>query len=223
MLVAALLTLPAVVIQYASHDADAAAVATVLNWVIWVAFAVEALVMIAVSPNRIGWIKSHPLQVALVILTPPFGPPWLQSARALRLLRLVFAGAILHRLVSPEGLRRAALFTVLLILGAAIAFQAVENGHHPEPVSLWDGLWWAVETVTTVGYGDIYPVTDAGRVIAMVVMLSGIGFVALLTGSIAQQFLAASPEQQREDELLKHVREMSARLERLEGRDREPG
>ena len=77
--------------------------------------------------------------------------------------------------------------------------------------------------MTTVGYGDIYPVTDAGRVIAMVVMLSGIGFVALLTGSIAQQFLAASPEQEREDELLKHVREMSARLERLEGREREPG
>ena len=112
---------------------------------------------------------------------------------------LVFAGTILHRLISPEGLRRAALLTLLLLVGAAIAFQAVENGHHPEPISLWDGLWWATETVTTVGYGDIYPVTDAGRVIAIVVMLSGIGFVALLTGSIAQQFFAASPEQARED------------------------
>ena len=171
---------------------------------IWVAFALEAIVMIAVvaEPDRLAQVAP-----AAVRARDPRAAvrarPWLQSARALRLLRLVFAGAILHRLVSPEGLRRAALFTVLLIVGAAIAFQAVENGHHPEPVSLWDGLWWAVETVTTVGYGDIYPVTDAGRVIAMIVMLSGIGFVALLTGSIAQRFLSGSLEaEQREDELM---------------------
>ena len=73
------------------------------------------------------------------------------------------AGHIIHRVISPQGLRQAALLTLLLILGAAAAFRALENGHHPKPISLWDGLWWAVETVTTVGYCDIYPVTDAGR------------------------------------------------------------
>lgn len=196
-----------------------------LNWVIWIAFAAESLTMIWISPDRLRWIRRHPLEIALVIFTPPFGPAALQSARVLRLLRLLrlaVAGAVMRRLISPQGLRMAAILTLLLILAAAVAFQAVENGHHPEPITLWDGLWWATETVTTVGYGDIYPVTDAGRVIAMIVMLTGIGFVALLTGSIAQQFLSGSQAQDREDELMGHLRDISARLERLEGGEREP-
>ena len=228
LLVAALLTVPAVVIQASSTNPDAAAVAEALDWVIWLAFLAESVTMIWISPDRRGWMRHHVLEIALVLFTPPFGPAALQGARVLRLLRLlrlVVAGSVMRRLVSPEGLRQAALFTLLLILAAAGAFQAVENGHHPQPITLWDGLWWAVETVTTVGYGDIYPVTDAGRVIAMIVMLSGIGFVALLTGSIAQRFLSGSEAEQREDELMGHLRDISARLERLErldARDREP-
>ncbi len=220
MFIAALLTIPAVVIESSSTSADAANVARILNWVIWLAFATETGVMLVVSPDRRGWLKRHPLNVALVILTPPFAPATLQSARILRLLpvlRLAAAGHIIHRVISPQGLRQAALLTLLLILGAAAAFRALENGHHPQPITLWDGLWWAVETVTTVGYGDIYPVTDAGRVIAMVVMFTGIGFVALLTGSIAQQFLADKSEAP-DDEMLRLLRDMSARLEALETR-----
>ena len=173
-------------------------------------------------------MRHHVLEIALVLFTPPFGPAALQGARVLRLLRLlrlVVAGSVMRRLVSPEGLRQAALFTLLLILAAAGAFQAVENGHHPQPITLWDGLWWAVETVTTVGYGDIYPVTDAGRVIAMIVMLSGIGFVALLTGSIAQRFLSGSEAEAARGraEIGPPPRHLgAARAARADARDREP-
>ena len=51
-------------------------------------------------------------------------------------------------------------------------------------------MWWAIVTVTTVGYGDIVPKTDAGRVIDIIVMLGGIGFLAVLTAAIAQRFIA---------------------------------
>jgi voltage-gated potassium channel len=51
-------------------------------------------------------------------------------------------------------------------------------------VSAWDGVWWAVTTVSTVGYGDITPTTDGGRAIAITVMLVGIGFVAILTAAV---------------------------------------
>jgi voltage-gated potassium channel len=54
--------------------------------------------------------------------------------------------------------------------------------------SVWDGIWWAVVTVTTVGYGDIYPHSVAARIVAMLVMLFGIGFLSVLTATIASRF-----------------------------------
>ncbi len=97
-------------------------------------------------------------------------------------------------------------------------------------MSAWDGVWWAVTTMTTVGYGDLSPQTNVGRVIGIVVMLFGIGFLAMLTGAVAQRFLservesvaAETQEEVAEDvetaetELLRELREIRTRLERLE-------
>jgi voltage-gated potassium channel len=62
----------------------------------------------------------------------------------------------------------------------------VDTGDFP---SVWDGIWWSVVTVTTVGYGDIYPTSVAGRIIAMLVMFVGIGFLSVLTATIASRFV----------------------------------
>jgi voltage-gated potassium channel len=102
-------------------------------------------------------------------------------------------------------------------LGGGAAFAAIED----EPET-WDGVWWAVSTMTTVGYGDVYPETDSGRVLAIVLMLVGIGFVAVLTGAIAERFVAGQVRaevQQRdanEEDVLSELREIMARLQRLE-------
>ena len=79
--------------------------------------------------------------------------------------------------------------------------------------SLWDGIWWAVVTVTTVGYGDIYPKTVQGRLIGMVLMFVGIGFLSLLTAAVASRFV----KQERGEE---HGEVMEA-LQRLEADVRE--
>lgn len=65
-------------------------------------------------------------------------------------------------------------------------------------MSAWDGVWWAMTTVTTVGYGDIVPQTNGGRVIAIVVMVVGIGFIALLTAAAAERFLRSEQAERRE-------------------------
>lgn len=90
-------------------------------------------------------------------------------------------------------------------------------------MSVWDGVWWAFTTATTVGYGDVYPRTDTGRLIAMFVMATGIGVIALFTGAIAERFVRADVEhaaaevEADEAAILQEVTEIQAQLARLEG------
>jgi voltage-gated potassium channel len=215
MLVAALLVVPAIVIEQSSLGEPWDTLAVVINWATWLAFLGEALIMLSVVPDRGRWLRDHPLEVAIVVLTPPFLPASLLAARAfrlLRLLRLVRAAVLARPLFSTEGVRDAAVLTLLTVLGGGAAFTAVEKHQHLET---WDGVWWAVTTVTTVGYGDIKPRTDSGRVIAMLVMIVGIGFVALLTAAAADRFLRSRGDEAKTD---RRLAEIARRLENVERR-----
>ena len=130
-----------------------------------------------------------------------------------------------RRSFSLVGLRYAAVVALVTALGGGAAFAAIEE----EPET-WDGVWWAISTMTTVGYGDVYPETDAGRVLAMVLMVVGIGFVALLTGAVAERFIATQVREQAEtaekeiageiedtrEAALQELRSIAERMQRLE-------
>lgn len=198
LLVAALLTIPAIIIEESNAAQPWATVGTVLNWAIWLAFLGEVVVMLRVVPDRGLWLRDHPLDLAIVVLTPPFLPASLQAARVfrlLRLLRLMRAGTLARRLLSTEGVRDAGVLALVTVLGGGAAYSDLETDQH---LSTWDGVWWAMTTVTTVGYGDSYPRTDAGRVLAIAVMLVGIGFVAILTAAAAQRFVATHQHDEAE-------------------------
>jgi len=229
MLIAALLVIPVIVVEQSDVGEPWRTIAGVLNWAIWIAFAVELVVMLAVVPDKWRWLRSHPLEVVIVLLTPPFLPSSLQALRALRvlrLLRLLRLAQVARRTFSLDGLRYAAILAALTAVGGGYAYSAAESAQEPAP-SVWDGVWWAVTTMTTVGYGDEYPVTTLGRIYALVLMLVGIGFIAILTGAIAERFLAAQVEEVVEEvtdvgateaELLEELRRIRSRLERLETR-----
>jgi voltage-gated potassium channel len=189
LIVAAVLAIPTIVVQESDFGRTWEAVAAVLDWCIWAMFAANLAIMLSVVPDRRRWLADNPLDVLIVVLTPPFLPATLKLARVLPVVRLVWLMVVAHRLrnvFSLEGLRYAALIAFTIVVGGGVIFVAVEPGQN---LSTWDGLWWAVETVTTVAYGDIYPTTAPGRIVATVVMIAGIGFVALLTGALAQRFL----------------------------------
>jgi voltage-gated potassium channel len=196
LLVAAFLTIPAIAIEQSDTGGALATVGTALNWTIWLAFVAEIVVMLAVVPDRWAWLRAHPLEVAIVVLTPRVLPAGLQAARVFRLLRLLRLAALTRRLLSTEGIRDAAVLATVTVLGGGAAYAAVEKAQY---LSAWDGVRWAMTTVTTAGYGDSYPRTDVGRVIAIIVMLVGIGFVAVLTAAAAaERFLPAQREEHAE-------------------------
>jgi voltage-gated potassium channel len=158
-----------------------------------------------------------------VILTPPFLPASfaaLRFFRLLRLMRIVVIGAEVKRFLTIDGVRFAAVVTAMTALAGGALFANAE--HH----STWAGLYWAVTTMATVGYGDLAPHTVVGRVDAILLMVVGVSFFALITGSIAQRFVhsdveavEAALEHEEADartQILAELQELSTRLRRLE-------
>jgi len=228
ILVLALLVIPVVLIEESDVSGLWATIATIGNWVIWVGFAAELVVVLWVAPRKAAALRAHWLDVAIVVLTVPFVPTLLAAlrlARLLRLLRLLRLGALGSRalvaerlLTSRQGFRYAALTTVLLVVVAGVAVSVADAEEFSSP---WLGLWWAVTTVTTVGYGDVVPQTVAGRIIAGALMFVGIGFISMLTATIASSFVAhdVEGEESREsdhEQVMAALQRIQERLDRLE-------
>ncbi len=127
---------------------------------------------------------------------------------------LVRAAVLARRLFSLEGLRDAAVISLVTILAGGAAFAALEKD---QDLSAWDGVWWAITTVTTVGYGDITPKSDAGRAIGIMVTIVGIAFVTLLTAAAAERYIEKASKDAKIDA---HLKEISARLEAIEQNQR---
>jgi voltage-gated potassium channel len=216
VVVAAFLTIPVIALQESNLGAPWPTLAKLLNWLTWSIFALEVIVMLSVVPSRREWARRHLLDMAVTVLTPPFAPAAWQAGRVFRLFRLLRVVRLfsLRRLLSLEGMKYAALVAAGTVLLGGAVFANAEREHG---VSTWDGIWWAVTTVTTVGYGDIEVHSDAGRIIAITIMLVGIGFVALLTAFIADRFISQQQEtEEKEDQVLEELKEIRLRLEALE-------
>jgi voltage-gated potassium channel len=218
VLAATLAMIPVLIIDY---DVDSGAwltVAHVANWVIWGIFAAELTFILVVAPRKMAAVRAHWLDVAIVFVTLPVYTQWLtslRSARLFRLLRVLRASVLIsralqaeRRLTSGNALRLAALATVFLTILAGAVQSTVDAGDFS---SFWNGVWWAVVTVTTVGYGDLYPHTVAGRLIAMAVMFLGIGFLAVLTATVASHFVQAD-QADSSDRLLETLSRIEADL-----------
>jgi voltage-gated potassium channel len=196
VIAATLALIPVLVIEADTKSNGWKDFAAAMNWVIWGIFLAELVFILTVAPRKRAALRAHWLDAAIVVLTaPPFGR-LLSSMRLLRLarlLRLLRLGAILTRLMQRErevtradAFRLVSIVTVLIVVVSGAVEALVDGGDFQ---STWDGIWWAVVTVTTVGYGDVTPTSVPGRLIAMVVMFVGIGFLSVLTATVASFFV----------------------------------
>ncbi len=184
------------------------------EWGIWAAFVFEYAGLLYLAPDRWRMVKTHVLD--LVIIVVPFLRP-LRFARGARLLRLARLLAVVGR--AAQGLKRInsgrGFSSFLAVVAGAIVLGGVlvntfEHGHPDASIdSIGEGLWWAIVTATTVGYGDEIPVTPEGRAVAVVMMLVGIALLSVVTANIASYFVHTEEGRQLD--------ELDERLARIEG------
>ena len=156
-----------------------------VQWVSWIAFAADLLFGVYRSSDKAQFLKKHPLEILAVVL--PF-------LRPLRLLRFISFGTLVFEKVNL-GKSIAITFKVLvtalfLTYLAGIEITMAERGKPGATIeSVGVGFWWAITTLTTVGYGDIYPTTTEGRFIAVGLMVSGICVLGFISATVAAWFV----------------------------------
>ncbi|GAA3387499.1 potassium channel family protein [Cryptosporangium minutisporangium] len=164
----------------------------VLHWAdvtIWAVFAAEYSVRLLLAPNRWRFVREH-IPDLVVVAVPP-----LRGLRFLAVLaRLLGLVSMVGRLSRQSLQVRTGTYTGILAIGVlftgAVTVYDAERTHPDANIRTFsDALWWAMTTMTTVGYGDRFPVTTQGRLMAGVLMLAGIAILGIVTASIAAWFI----------------------------------
>jgi voltage-gated potassium channel len=206
-------------------------------WAVWAIFVADYLARLALARRTWRFVYRHPLD--LLIVAAPF-------FRFLRLLRLVAAISTLGRVLRDDFRGRVGSYLIvsvslLSVVAALGVYEAERDAPDASIVTFADALWWVLTTITTVGYGDLYPTTTEGRLVAAGLMLAGIAVLGTVTAAIATWFLEQigasdaseavsgtgarrDPAETRHDELLAELRHLRGRLDALEadGRPAEP-
>jgi voltage-gated potassium channel len=194
------------------------AVAEALIWITWAMFLVDYVVRLGLAQNRWRWFVRHLLDLAIVAL------PMLRPLRLMRFLTILL---LLERGTGTLLRGRIVLYTVggtiLTVIIAGLAVYDAERGVG-DITSFGDAVWWAFVTITTVGYGDFFPVTVTGRIIAVGLMIGGITLIGVVTATLASWIVervsdaarpAASATERQLDALRSEVAELKEMIAAL--------
>jgi voltage-gated potassium channel len=193
----------------------------ICNWIVWLAFVSETLVLTFLVKDKKRYLSRNWLN--WVIIVGGFPPVWEQTViiAVLRWLQLL----LMLRLVVPVWdaslsiLSRNHLGATLLVFFIfTILWGLLLSVVDPAISTPWDGIWWAWETATTVGYGDIVPQSAIGRVLAAVLMLMGLGMISLLTASFSAYFIGKGiqPAKTASPQVLSMLQQMQQQLNKIQ-------
>jgi len=194
-------------------------------FVLWAILLVEYVVRLLVTPDRRGYLRRRWAEPATVVVPPLQG--W-HVVGIERMSLLLHEGELrVESILKHHGLFRvliAAAGTLLLGAWLVLLFEDHAKGSNIHDYA--DALWWAIVTVTTVGYGDRYPVTAGGRVVAAVLMLVGIGLIGVLTATVASVFIKEHTDATKEEVKQGHAdlgQQLAVISDRLAGVERRLG
>ncbi|PRO66667.1 ion transporter [Alkalicoccus urumqiensis] len=186
-----------------------------IDWIVWMLFVIDIGTRFVIAPKKWAYIKNNPFDVIAVI---PFDAVFqlARIARLIRVLRLLSIGrkygGTFFRVLRTNNLDTVISITIIMILAGSIPIYYIE----PDITSYADAVWWSIVTTTTVGYGDISPATGPSRMIAVVLMIVGIGTIGMITGSIASFFIKEDREEKPSSEY-RYLRDQLERMEELSG------
>ena len=167
-------------------------------YVLWVIMLVEYLVRMVITPEPLDYFKRRWVEPATVVV------PFLQGWHVIGIERMTLlvreAELRVEAILKHHSLYRVLVaVAATLISGSWLVLLFEENAKGSNIHNYPDALWWAIVTVTTVGYGDRYPVTGGGRAVAVVLMLVGIGLIGVLTATVASVFIKEHTDANKEE------------------------
>lgn len=150
----------------------------------WVVFLLDYLISLILAPDRALYARTHVLQ-AVGVLFPPL--------RILLIFHVTYEVIRNSRRAFGDQVRLFLVYASTLVIGlSSFLVMLVERGAPGATiVNYGDALWWAAETISTVGYGDMYPVTVTGRIFAVTLMINGFLILSVLTATVAQKFVSS--------------------------------
>ena len=162
----------------------------IVQWVSWIAFAADLIYGLSKAEDKVKYLKKHPLEIIAVLF--PF-------LRPLRLMRVIsFGGLAIQKVAIGRQFAitiKVFIASIFIAYISAVQITITERAAEGSNIhSFGDGLWWAVSTVTTAGYGDRYPTTTEGRFLAVVLIFMGISLVGVITASVAAWFVKMGQE-----------------------------
>lgn len=185
----------------------------IVDWVFFVLFAMEYILRIYIAPRKRDFIFSfYGVIDFLAILPSLFLVPGFRVLRILRFLRVFRIFKATRFILAVDRLTEAlneikrellalAILSLMLVYLAACGIYYFERKAQPEAFgSILDSMWWAVVTLTTVGYGDVYPSTPGGKIFTALVTLVGVGLIAIPSGLLASALTEARVERRKVEE-----------------------
>jgi voltage-gated potassium channel len=153
----------------------------VVLWLVWLVFLVDYLVRFALASNKPRFVVRHLFDLLAVILP---------MVRQLRVLRLITVLNVLNKRLAGKIRQRVGIYVagVTLLVGLCASLAVLDAERHSPNATITtfpDAAWWTLTTISTVGYGDRYPVTLEGRLVAALLMIGGIALLGVITGTIA--------------------------------------